>query len=490
MLRAARFIAGRRALHPLVIGNFSCGPDSFIPQVLQGGAAGQALPAYRDRRAQRRRRRRSPAARRSWTASAHRGARRSPTRRPASAGRRLASLKDRRRVPPAHVRPRRRPGRRLRALRRATPKCCPSPTRRPSSRDASTSRARSATPASSPPATCSRRRSHRASIPPGPPSSCPPAPAPAASASTTSSTAWCSTSSASPTCRSSPPTRTRASTTSLGMVGGDFALHAWQGIVAVDLLDKCLHETRPYERRAGRRRRAATATTLRDVVPGRRRQERPRRRRAQGARRDFEALPADGRAQPLIGVVGEIFVRSNPFSQRGRRQEDRGPRRRGLARAGGGVDLLREPSELAPCALAERSYWRCGQRLVHDGSCRSASSHGLAARFEGFLRTAHEPSTRRGDEGGRALCARVLRGRGHPERRQGGGSRRQGRARRRQHHALRLHARDDRDRAAAGRHPGLRPARDHQIAYDGTDVLDQRDPARGVHGPGQEQGGG
>jgi predicted nucleotide-binding protein (sugar kinase/HSP70/actin superfamily) len=30
MLRAARYIAGHDKLYPLVIGNFSCGPDSFI----------------------------------------------------------------------------------------------------------------------------------------------------------------------------------------------------------------------------------------------------------------------------------------------------------------------------------------------------------------------------------------------------------------------------------------------------------------------------
>ena len=39
----------------------------------------------------------------------------------------------------------------------------------------------------------------------------------------------------------------------LGMVGGsDFTRLAWQGVVAVDLLEKKLRETRPYEVRTGR----------------------------------------------------------------------------------------------------------------------------------------------------------------------------------------------------------------------------------------------
>ena len=34
----------------------------------------------------------------------------------------------------------------------------------------------------------------------------------------------------------------------LGIVGKDFALRSWQGIIAIELLTKCLHETRPYEK--------------------------------------------------------------------------------------------------------------------------------------------------------------------------------------------------------------------------------------------------
>ncbi|MCK7508865.1 MAG: hypothetical protein MZV70_35790 [Desulfobacterales bacterium] len=37
----------------------------------------------------------------------------------------------------------------------------------------------------------------------------------------------------------------------LGVVSEGFSKRSWQGVVACDLLIKCLHETRPYELRAG-----------------------------------------------------------------------------------------------------------------------------------------------------------------------------------------------------------------------------------------------
>jgi predicted nucleotide-binding protein (sugar kinase/HSP70/actin superfamily) len=37
----------------------------------------------------------------------------------------------------------------------------------------------------------------------------------------------------------------------LGIVGKDFSMKAWEGIVAYEMLTKCLHETRPYEKTKG-----------------------------------------------------------------------------------------------------------------------------------------------------------------------------------------------------------------------------------------------
>jgi predicted CoA-substrate-specific enzyme activase len=99
----------------------------------------------------------------------------------------------------------------------------------------------------------------------------------------------------------------------IGMVGEDFDRIAWRGIVAIDLLEKKLLETRPYERVKGSaeelyryflqkvyqtlRDRGDLEATLRE------------------ARRAFEdlRLTANG-GRPVVGVVGEIYVRSNRFA--------------------------------------------------------------------------------------------------------------------------------------------------------------------------------
>ncbi|MFH1033797.1 MAG: acyl-CoA dehydratase activase, partial [Pseudomonadota bacterium] len=100
----------------------------------------------------------------------------------------------------------------------------------------------------------------------------------------------------------------------LNMVGGgNFTRLAWQGLVAIDLLQKALHETRPYESRAGgtdtlyQRYLQAVARVIEergDLVEVMRQ-----------ARRDFAGLSRTGQNhRPLVGIVGEIYTRANRFA--------------------------------------------------------------------------------------------------------------------------------------------------------------------------------
>jgi predicted CoA-substrate-specific enzyme activase len=99
----------------------------------------------------------------------------------------------------------------------------------------------------------------------------------------------------------------------LGMVGGDYTRIAWRGVVAIDLLEKKLRETRPYESRAGDtdeiyrhylqevhhalRDRGDITATLRE------------------ARRALDDVALNGVGQrPLVGIVGEIYTRANRFA--------------------------------------------------------------------------------------------------------------------------------------------------------------------------------
>jgi predicted CoA-substrate-specific enzyme activase len=101
----------------------------------------------------------------------------------------------------------------------------------------------------------------------------------------------------------------------LGIVGNEFTRRAWWGIVAIDMLEKLLLQTRPYERERGateklyweyirRVERSIVADgTLDGVVAV-----------CREAARAWPAIAVSDERRPVIGVVGEIYVRSNGFS--------------------------------------------------------------------------------------------------------------------------------------------------------------------------------
>lgn len=99
----------------------------------------------------------------------------------------------------------------------------------------------------------------------------------------------------------------------LGIVGKDFSMKAWKGIIAYELLIKCLHETRPYEKIKGDaeglynlyRERIYESLVGKDgnIME-----------LLKKMRDDFLSIPKNKERKPLIGVIGEIFVRSHKFS--------------------------------------------------------------------------------------------------------------------------------------------------------------------------------
>jgi len=92
----------------------------------------------------------------------------------------------------------------------------------------------------------------------------------------------------------------------------NFVLMSWRGVFAVDMIQKALWETRPYEKRKGETDRvyqnALTAVVSliekrKDLAPA-----------LSSAYEDFMAIDIVERSKPVIGVVGEIYIRSNRFS--------------------------------------------------------------------------------------------------------------------------------------------------------------------------------
>jgi predicted nucleotide-binding protein (sugar kinase/HSP70/actin superfamily) len=151
-----------------------------------------------------------------------------------------------------------------------------------------------------------------------------------------------------------------------------------------------LHESRPYERQKG-----SADELYRHHLEKLLKSLRGKNGRVEDAlkvvRRDFEALPKTDARKPLIGVVGEIFVRSNKFSN-----ED-------VVRK---IEALGGEVWLAP--MEEWIYYANFLDIKHSLESRDYSAvigtaikryfqkhieHRYAKYFQGHLRTLAEPST-------------------------------------------------------------------------------------------------
>jgi predicted nucleotide-binding protein (sugar kinase/HSP70/actin superfamily) len=175
----------------------------------------------------------------------------------------------------------------------------------------------------------------------------------------------------------------------VGMVGEDFDRVAWRGIVAIDLLEKKLLETRPYERQPGSADEAyrhylqKVYETLRD------------RRDLEGtlkeARRTFDDVSLNGTGdKPLVGVVGEIYVRSNRFSNENTVRQ---------IEALGGEAWLPPISEwLLYVNFTSKRHARTFRRYRHllqiliKEWVQKKDEHKLMHLFEGSIKNLHEPA--------------------------------------------------------------------------------------------------
>lgn len=99
----------------------------------------------------------------------------------------------------------------------------------------------------------------------------------------------------------------------LNIAGGEFSLRAWQGVVAYGLLTKLLLQTRPYEKNKGETD-ALYEKYLAKIYDTLKSRNGCIDSLLKSMRRDFENIPKYKEKKPLVGIVGEIFVRSHSFS--------------------------------------------------------------------------------------------------------------------------------------------------------------------------------
>ncbi|PMP72813.1 MAG: CoA protein activase [Thermodesulfovibrio aggregans] len=99
----------------------------------------------------------------------------------------------------------------------------------------------------------------------------------------------------------------------LNIAGGEFSLRAWQGVVAYGLLNKLLLQTRPYEKNAGETE-ALYEHYMVKIYETLKSRNGDLEVLLKNIKKEFKNIPVYKDKKPLIGIVGEIFVRSHPFS--------------------------------------------------------------------------------------------------------------------------------------------------------------------------------
>ena len=184
----------------------------------------------------------------------------------------------------------------------------------------------------------------------------------------------------------------------LGIIGKDFTLKAWKGLFAVDLLMKCLHETRPYERSAGESDGlyAEYLGNISKVMNGK--NGGPNQFLKQ-MREDFSNVPKYSGRKPMVGMIGEIFVRQNAFSN-----EDIIKK---VEELGGEVWLapFEEWIYYINFTAARRAFlqWKRNLLSIEDfkkvlsliisRSFQKKIDHDFSKQFDGYLKTLKEPTT-------------------------------------------------------------------------------------------------
>jgi predicted nucleotide-binding protein (sugar kinase/HSP70/actin superfamily) len=168
----------------------------------------------------------------------------------------------------------------------------------------------------------------------------------------------------------------------------DFVLMCWRGVFAVDMLQKALWEYRPHEKQQGQTDRvyqtslnAVTSAIERrgDLLPVLR-----------DAYENFSAIEITERTKPVIGVVGEIYIRSNRFSN-----EDVV---RQIERLGGEAwvapisEWLLYVNTTAKVSAKRNQSWKALLKAYLTGIVQSRDERRLLSGFNGNLRSLHEPS--------------------------------------------------------------------------------------------------
>lgn len=176
-----------------------------------------------------------------------------------------------------------------------------------------------------------------------------------------------------------------------GIIGGKFLRLGWQAIVAVDLLTKKLLETRPYEKNSGETNRVYQECL--SLVCKTIEAEGDLEKAMMGCRDRFNAVETAGNDQkPLIGIVGEIYVRSNPFANENviEKVEQFG----GEAWLAPITEWIHYVNAMGRRRTLKRKHFSNLLRIALTEYYQKKDEHRLGKIFRRHLRHGEEPSTR------------------------------------------------------------------------------------------------
>ncbi len=168
----------------------------------------------------------------------------------------------------------------------------------------------------------------------------------------------------------------------------EFVLMSWRGAFAVDMLQKALWECRPYEVRPGQMDRVYQASLGRVVAAIERRADLlPVLREVY---EDFTSIEIRERTRPVIGVVGEIYIRSNRFSNEDvvRRIEKLG----GEAWVAPISEWLLYITATAKVSAKMKRSWKALMKAYLTARVQRKDERRFLSGFNGSLRSLHEPS--------------------------------------------------------------------------------------------------
>lgn len=193
----------------------------------------------------------------------------------------------------------------------------------------------------------------------------------------------------------------------LGMVNGDFPRLAWQGLVAVDILEKLVRQIRPYETKLG-----ASDQAYKDALEAICRSVRNRGDLVQTLKQirgTFEAIPAkEPGSKPVVGIVGEIYTRANRFAN-----EDAILKIEAL---GGEVwmspvaEWILYINHIAKERSLRKRQFKTWLRNVWTDRVQRRDEHEYNSVFNGMLRYLWEPSTKEILENARPYLDPCFRG--------------------------------------------------------------------------------